>query len=59
MSRSLTGIELLEFLKRNTEMTRKDQALEAGYGTLLDFVNAIAQANKLNPDFWNNNDGFL
>ncbi len=52
--KKLTGKELLSFLENNRDFTRADQALKAGYNTILELVEAIAEANKSNPDFWAN-----
>ena len=49
----MTGKELLDFLKNNKDMSRKEQMDITGYASLLDLVNAIAEANTLFPDFWN------
>ncbi len=52
MTEPLNGKPLLDFLKDNAHLTRQEQVVNAGYKTLLELVSAIADANKLHPDFW-------
>ena len=56
MAEKLSGKELLLFLRENPDMTRADQALESGFNTILEMVEAIALANRDNPDFWRSDD---
>ncbi len=53
MTKKFLGSELLKFLAENSDLTREQQAKEAGYSSIIDLVEAIADANLKNPNYWN------